>query len=120
MLPLHPSDNVEKVIDTMITKNVGSVVVEDGKVVGILRERDILKKIKDIDIDGTLISEVMSSPVLTVMPDMFITEALSHADKKYKEVASNEEGKVGRDSNGNRHPLLVLQGSKRVEIRFCQ
>ena len=78
VVTVAPSDNVKKAIDVMIAKNVGSVVVvEDGKVVGILTERDILKRIKDLDIDKSLVSEVMSSPVLTVMPDTFITEALA-------------------------------------------
>ncbi|MCP8315357.1 MAG: CBS domain-containing protein [archaeon] len=78
VVTVAPSDNIKKAIDIMITKNVGSVVVvEDGKVVGILTERDVLKKIKDIDIDRTLVGEVMTSPVLTVMPDTFITEALA-------------------------------------------
>lgn len=78
VVTVAPSDNVKKAIDVMVAKNVGSVVVvEDGKVVGILTERDILKRIKDLDIDKSLVSEVMSSPVLTVMPDTFITEALA-------------------------------------------
>jgi CBS domain-containing protein len=73
-----PTDRIRKAIDVMVAKNVGSVVVvEDDKVVGILTERDILKKIKDLDIDESLVSEFMSSPVLTVMPDTFITEALA-------------------------------------------
>lgn len=75
VVTVAPSDNIKKAIDVMIAENVGSVVVEDDKVIGILTERDILKKIKDID--KSLVSEVMSSPVLTVMPDTFITEALA-------------------------------------------
>ena len=78
VVTVAPSDKIKKAIDVMVAKNVGSVVVvEDDKVVGILTERDILKKIKDLDIDKSLVSEFMSSPVLTVMPDTFITEALA-------------------------------------------
>jgi len=78
VVTVTPSDKIRKAIDVMIAKNVGSVVVVgDDKVVGILTERDILKKIKDLDMDKSLVSEFMSSPVLTVMPDTFITEALA-------------------------------------------
>jgi len=52
----------------MVEANVGSLLVEmNGKVVGIVTERDVLRRViaGDKDADTTTVAEIMSSPVQT-------------------------------------------------------
>ena len=54
------------------------VVVEDERVVGIMTERDVLVRIvaEDRDPRKTLVSEIMSRPVIVVDPDTPLEEAV--------------------------------------------
>ncbi|MFB0558160.1 MAG: cyclic nucleotide-binding/CBS domain-containing protein [Candidatus Bathyarchaeia archaeon] len=54
------------------------VVVEDGTVMGILTERDLLRKIvtEGRDPEKTKVSEIMSRPVIVVAPDTPLEEAI--------------------------------------------
>lgn len=72
-----------------------------------------------MDKDSSLVNEVMSSPVLTAMPDTFVTEDLALMQtRNIRKIASNEGKRVNRDSYGNRHPLLVFQSFKRIKFTF--
>ena len=62
----------------MDRKSIGSVLVEENnKVVGIMTERDILRKIvaKGIDPNKTTVREIMNSPLITADADTSIEEA---------------------------------------------
>ena len=62
----------------MDRKSIGSVLVEENnKVVGIMTERDILRKIvaKGIDPNKTTAREIMNSPLITADADTSIEEA---------------------------------------------
>ena len=62
---------VREAVKKMAEANVGCVLVEDsGSALGIFTERDLLRKVVDVGRDpaGTLINEVMSSPVRTCRP----------------------------------------------------
>lgn len=72
------SSTVKEAAELMIERGIGSVVVtEGGKPVGILTERDILKRVvaKALDPSKTRVREVMSSPLITVKPDTYIVDA---------------------------------------------
>ena len=59
------TDSVRRAIDLMVEKDIGSVVVAEGeKLVGILTERDILKRVclEDLCSKGVKIGEIMSKP----------------------------------------------------------
>ena len=68
----EPTDSVDTAVRLMADKNIGAlVVVERGKVVGIVSERDCARKLvlmarapKD-----TPVADIMSSPVMYVRPD---------------------------------------------------
>lgn len=53
------------------------VVVEDSKVVGILTEADLLKKVMSTNSSGEelKISQIMSAPVEVISPDLFVLDA---------------------------------------------
>ena len=62
----------------MDTKNIGAILVEnEGVVVGIMTERDILRKIvsKGADPGKTTVEEVMVSPITTISADKTVEEA---------------------------------------------
>lgn len=54
------------------------IVVEDGKIAGIMTERDVLTRVvaEERNPEETLVSEVMSRPVIVVSPDMPLEEAV--------------------------------------------
>lgn len=71
---------VRDAIQTMSDANIGAVVaVDDGKPAGIFTERDYLRKIalQGRSSNATPISEVMSSPLITVAPDEPSRDAMS-------------------------------------------
>ena len=68
VVTVSPKDKVIKAARLMDKKNVGSVVVvQDGKPVGILTDRDIAIRVvaKQADIDSTLVKDVMTGRIVT-------------------------------------------------------
>ena len=64
---------------TMMERGVGYVVVvENGQLVGIVTERDLVEKVvaKEKEPSKVRLSEIMSSPVITVDPDLTLTAAV--------------------------------------------
>lgn len=71
--------SVLEAIGTMSEANIGAVVVmHEGNAVGIFTERDYLRKIalKGRSSDDTVMSEVMSSPLITAEPDESTKDAM--------------------------------------------
>jgi CBS domain-containing protein len=69
---------------TMLTDKVGYIIVlEKGRPVGIVTERDLVLKImaEDKNPKDTKISECMSSPLVTIDPDKSIEEAVESMKK---------------------------------------
>lgn len=93
-------DNAASVNDAMklmIEKNIGSVVVtRDREIVGILTERDLLKKCCPQTQCTTMkAGEVMSSPVVTIDGSAAIGQAADlMADKRIRRLLVTEEGEI--------------------------
>ena len=71
--------SVREAIGIMSDANIGAIVVQEGdKAVGIFTERDYLRKIalKGRSSKETHVSEVMSSPLITVSPDDTVEMAM--------------------------------------------
>lgn len=82
---VRPDTSVREVVATMNKFNIGSIVVVQGKrPVGIITERDILRRIVEPCLaPETLIArQVMSSPVVTVDENTSIDEAARLMAKK--------------------------------------
>ena len=63
------TETVSTAIEVMTTNDIGSVIVtEDGKPVGILTERDILKRVcpEHLCIKGVTVGEIMSAPLVHI------------------------------------------------------
>ena len=89
-----------EVAGIMDTKNVGSVLVvdkSDGKFVGIVTERDIVRKVVAKGLDGSsyLVKGVMSSPLVTIESTKTIFEAGDLMDqKRVRHLAVTEGSEV--------------------------
>src|SRR2546428_10466892 len=70
--------NVKKGAAVMAKKGIGSlVVVQEGRAVGIVTERDLVSKIiaDGLDPAKVLVRDIMSPPLITIQPDAKIAEA---------------------------------------------
>jgi CBS domain-containing protein len=75
----HPRATVRTVSESMVTEQTGAlVVIEEGKLVGIISERDIVGRVvaKGLDPEKVLVSEVMTRDVRTVTESVTIRRAL--------------------------------------------
>jgi len=71
-------EKISNLLDLMINKKIGSLIVtENGKSVGIITERDIMREIveKGKNPLTTKVDEIMSSPLVTISPNTKINEA---------------------------------------------
>lgn len=76
---VEPSITVYSAIELMCEKNIGGLlIVEGGNLVGIFTERDYARKLilKGKSSKDTLISELMTTNIITVTPDTSIDECL--------------------------------------------
>lgn len=98
---VKPKENVQRVAEIMRNNDIDSVIViENRKGVGIITDRDIISKVvaEGKDPKTIAVSEVMTSPIITVAPQ----EDIDKATKKM------------RDKNIRR--LVVTQGDHIIGI----
>ena len=78
VLTVKATDKVGKALRVMVKHKIGSViVVEKGKPVGILTERDVSVRIaKGQNLRNMLLKSAMSKPLLTAPPSMEIWQAV--------------------------------------------
>ena len=92
------SDPVQSTIQKMISSDIGAVIVTDGdKPTGILTERDILAWELTIskNLNQTVLSEIMSSPITVVEHNTSLTDALKLMhDEHIRRLAVTHEGKI--------------------------
>jgi len=77
---IDPDATVYEALELMADKNVGALpVVQNGRLVGIFSERDYARKciLMGRHSRETLVSELMSSPVVTIDADFDIDECLA-------------------------------------------
>ncbi|MHA1595493.1 MAG: CBS domain-containing protein [Candidatus Baldrarchaeia archaeon] len=78
VVTVTPDESVKNAVRLMNEKEIGCVVVvKNDEPVGILTERDILRKviIEGKNPDTTKVEEVMSTPIVTGTPTMTLEEA---------------------------------------------
>ena len=95
---ISPSTPLSKAIESMSRDEGGCAIVcaEDGSVVGIFTERDLLTKVIGQEIDlNTPVRNLMSPIVATLTPQATIGEAVAIMnDKGYRNVPLVKNGKL--------------------------
>jgi len=97
VLKIEGSATVFDAIKKIVDKNVGSILVTEGdEVVGIMTERDYLRKIIVLGRTSheTLVNEIMTSPLVYVTPETTIEESMAiMTDRRIRHlpVVENED-----------------------------
>lgn len=95
---IAPDASVYEAIKLMAEKRIGSVLVMDaGRLVGILSERDYARKVvlQDKSSKSTAVREIMTAPVTTVSMDNTVSECMHMiTEQRIRHLPVMEEGKV--------------------------
>jgi CBS domain-containing protein len=97
VVTVETSDPMKKALQLMMERDIGNVIVtEKGKPVGILTERDAIRKcVQGKDILGANAGDLMSSPLKTAPPKTKAFEALEIMHKnKIRRLPIVENGKL--------------------------
>ena len=93
-----PSVSVYDALRLMADKNIGALlVVEEGKIVGILSERDYARKVVLMDRSSkqTAVREVMTSSVMYARPDQTNEECMAlMTDNRLRHLPVIDNGKL--------------------------
>lgn len=120
---VSPSDSVFDAIAMMAEKQVGALlVVFDGKLVGILSERDYARKVilQGRSSKTTSVSEIMTSPVIFVSPKHTVGECMEIiTDLRIRHLpVMDEEQLVGMISIGDL--VNYILSAQRETIRHLE
>ena len=95
---VRPNSTVTEIVRKMNKFEIGSVVVVEGeKPVGIVTERDILRRVLEVTLGSEVLKakEIMSAPLITVSDQSTVDEAARiMVDKRIKKMPVVHEGKL--------------------------
>ena len=97
-LIVPPSETVSSLMFKLVNEDIGAaIVVDDGKAVGIITEKDLLERVimSGKDVYKTRANDVMSTPLISIEADRSIKEALELMRKnKIKRLAVIKNGSL--------------------------
>ncbi|MCS7094491.1 MAG: CBS domain-containing protein [Thaumarchaeota archaeon] len=98
VVTIDEDSTVEEAAKLMGSKGIGALAVtRNGRIVGIITERDVLKRVvaEGRDPKLTKVRDVMTSPPITVGPDTTIREAIDLMNRRrIRRLLVEEEGRI--------------------------
>ena len=95
---VRPDSSVKEVVAVMNRFNIGSiVVVQDGRPVGVISERDILRRVVEpcLSPEALTAGQVMTSTVYTICETASMDEAAElMAEKKIRKIPVTKKGRL--------------------------
>jgi len=96
---IHPDASVFDALKLMAENNIGSLVVlEDGKLVGVITERHYAREIvlKGRTSPGTSVRDIMSTEVICARPDQSVEECMAvMTARTMRHLPALERGRLG-------------------------
>ncbi|MBN4077987.1 CBS domain-containing protein [Nitrospina gracilis] len=98
ILSVDAESSVQEAANYMTANGVGSVLISElGEMVGMVTETDLTRKVlgKGMDAEATIVSSIMSSPILSLDRYLPVEEANRFMHKnKIRHLAVTEEDKI--------------------------
>ena len=95
LLTVEPGLGLKAVAERMVAKDVGAVlVIDNGRLVGILTERDIMRAVAGGMTDETLVSDWMTRDPETMAPDETMRQAavlMIHGGFRHMPIMDGDE-----------------------------
>ena len=107
-------------IDLMANLKVGSLIVmQDGKMIGIVTERDYARKVilKGRSAKSTLVGEIMSTEVMTATPEQTVRECMTLMTERrirHLPVVDNDQV-IGLISIGDLVKAIISEQQEEIE-----
>ncbi|MFM5894349.1 MAG: CBS domain-containing protein [Novosphingobium sp.] len=93
-----PHDSVRDAVARLAQHRIGALpVVEQGRVIGIFSERDVVKRLAEMGpaLLDAAVSDIMTSPVETVDPALDVIEALGvMTERRFRHLPVVEQGQM--------------------------
>ncbi len=115
-----PADTVFQALEKMAEHNVGALVVlEDGRLVGMLSERDYARKVilKGLASRDTAVGDVMTREVVTVGPDHTVDDCMQRmTEGRFRHLPVVEDDRVvGIVSIGDLVAAIIAEQAFEIE-----
>ena len=98
LVSVDENDSIYDAVVLMTAENIGAIVITSlKKAVGILTERDLMKKVilEGLDSKNTKVGDVMSSPLITIRSEASIGEATQLMQlRKIRRLLVEDEGRI--------------------------
>jgi CBS domain-containing protein len=118
---IDPEATVYEALEILSNRGIGALLaMRDGALLGVLSERDYARRVilKGRSSKGTKVSEIMSSPVITVGPDCSVDEAMRlMTENRVRHLpVKSEDGSIsGLVSLGDLVKWIITSHEKTIE-----